>query len=255
MTYRELAPQPALRHHVDRLWSRSATVEGARASPMLILPDGCIDVLLDLRTGATRVVGTMTRAVRYTLPADASLVAARFRPGAASAFLRVNAADLTDRVIGVDELGVRWLAQVGSESMPIARALADLERCLLERVGSAAIDPRVGYAARRLYADRPPRISELARELGQTRQHLGRSFRERVGVSPKQFDRVARLQRAVDHLQSDRAESLAMAAARLGYCDQAHMSHDFRELGGITPLQARGAKGSISPIRSLWLEA
>jgi AraC-like DNA-binding protein len=255
MTYRELAPQPALRRHVDRLWSRSAAAEGAAASPALVLPDGCIDVLLDLRTGAVRVVGTMTQAVQYTLPADVSLVAARFRPGAASAFLRVNAAELTDRVVDIEALGVRWLAQAGFEGMPMARALADLERRLLERVGSASMDPSVGYAARRLYADRPPRIAELAREVGQSRQHLGRSFREHVGVSPKQFDRVARLQRALDHLQNDRAASLARVATQLGYCDQAHMSHDFRELGGITPLQARAAKDSISPIRSLWLEA
>jgi AraC-like DNA-binding protein len=255
MTYRELTPPPALRRHVDRLWSRTATDGGAAASPALILPDGCIDVLVDLRTGAARVVGTMTRAVQYSLPPDTSLVAVRFRPGAASAFLRVNAAELTDRVVGVEELGLRWLARAGFGGMPVPRALADLERRLLARIGAVSTDAAVLRATRRLYGEHPPRIAELARELGQSRQHLRRSFREHVGVSPKQFDRVARLQRALDHLQSGRAPSLALAAVQLGYCDQAHMSNDFRELGGITPMEARAAKGSISPIRSLWLEA
>jgi AraC-like DNA-binding protein len=254
MTYRELTPPPALRRHVDRFWSR-ASDGAAAAGPALILPDGCIDVLVDLRTGAARVVGTMTRAVQYSLPPDMQLVAVRFRPGAASAFLRVHAAELTDRVAAVEELGLRWLARAGLEGLPVPRALADLERRLLARVGSVSANPAILHATRRLYGEHPPRIAELARELGQSRQHLRRGFREHVGVSPKQFDRVARLQRALDHVQNARASSLALVAVQLGYSDQAHMSHDFREIVGLTPLEARAAKGSIFPIRSLWLEA
>ena len=103
----------------------------------------------------------------------------------------------------------------------------------------------------------PPSIEELSCDLGWSRQHLARRFRAEVGVGPKQLARVARLQRAVDHLQRvpDRAHaaplSLAGAAADLGYFDQAHMARDFRELAGLAPRDIRAARGSIFPIRSL----
>jgi AraC-like DNA-binding protein len=77
--------------------------------------------------------------------------------------------------------------------------------------------------------------------------------RTAVGVGPKQLARVARMQRSVDHLQRDvERETLAGAAAELGYFDQAHMARDFRELAGLAPRDIRAARGSIFPIRSLW---
>jgi AraC-like DNA-binding protein len=279
MSYRERPPHPALRAHVDRLWwrvtdgardpvnltsrtaSSAATMASApsspstAANPALILPDGCIDVLINLSTGVARVVGTMTRAVAYSASPLTSLAAVRFMPGAAASFFRCSADELTDRELHVEELGLDWLPRSAFDGSTPLRALADLERRLLERVGSVTIDPAIGHATRRLYGEHPPRVEELARELGYSRQHLRRGFREHVGVSPKQFAQVARLQRAVDHLQGARTSSLALAAVQLGYCDQAHMSHEFRELAGITPRQARDSRGSISPIRSLWLRA
>jgi AraC-like DNA-binding protein len=273
MTYRERPPLPPLHRSVDRIWWRTSAeagdpaVSSAAPGPTLILPDGCIDVLVDVRTGIARVVGTMTRAVEYSLPPGASLAAVRFKPGAAPGFLRVGAAELTDRVVQLDDLGTSWLPRAAFDGIPLPRAVADLERRLLERVGSlsmertlslehtVSMERAMGHAARRLYGDHPPSIAELASELRLSRQHLRRSFREHVGVTPKRFAQVARLQRAVDHLQSARTASLARVALELGYSDQAHMSHDFRELAGITPRRVVAAKGSISPIRSLWLEA
>jgi AraC-like DNA-binding protein len=126
---------------------------------------------------------------------------------------------------------------------------------LLERVGVARIEPGVQHAVRRLFAARAPSIAELARELGQSRQQLARSFRRTLGISPKELGRVARLQRAIDQLQQQPATTLAAAALDLGYYDQAHMARDFRLLAGITPDQARRSRSSIAPIRSLWLEA
>jgi AraC-like DNA-binding protein len=272
MSYRELPPPPALRPFVDRFWMRApdaAEGEGltraapvAQAAPSLILPDGCIDVLVDVRTGAARVVGTMTRAVVDPIAARSVLVSVRFKPGAARAFLRVPAAELTDRVIAADELGCAWLcmppAPEGS-SLGVQGVLGALQRSLLERSPAAGLQREVREATRRLFGARSPRVDVLARELGRSRQHLARQFREYVGVGPKEFARVARLQRAIAALQRRATPGLAgpglaALALDLGYFDQAHMSRDFNDLAGLTPRAAREARGSIFPIPSLWLE-
>jgi len=249
MGYRELPPPHALRHHVDRFWLRTPD-DGPQSAPARILPDGCIDVLIDADTGAARVVGTMTTAVLHDAPAS-RLAAVRFLPGGAHPFLRVGSAELTDRVAEVAALGARWLEIGAGEPEHLVAALA---RTLLAR-GPAAIDPRVRQASRRLFSPAPPRVAELARDLGLSRQQLTRVFREHVGLPPKELARVARLQRAIHHLQRAPALPLAAAALDLGYYDQAHMSAEFRELAGVTPLWARTATGSISPIPSLWQQA
>ncbi|HTV21456.1 MAG TPA: helix-turn-helix transcriptional regulator [Polyangiaceae bacterium] len=268
MSYRELLPPPRLRPFVDRFWTRVASgVEGASVasavamaapSPALILPDGCIDVLIDVASGSARVVGTMTHAVADPLTGDASVAAVRFKPGAAGAFLRVPALELTDREIAVSDLGCRWLcarpAENGS-SEAARRTLAALERALLARLPGAVLPGEVREATRRLLGREPPTVDALARELGRSRQHLARQFREHVGVSPKEFARVARLQRAIAAMQQSLAPELAAVALEVGYYDQAHMSRDFNDLAGLTPRQARAARDSIFPIPSLWLEA
>ena len=99
------------------------------------------------------------------------------------------------------------------------------------------------------------RVGELAADLGWTRQHLGRVFRQQVGIGPKELARICRLQRAVHRLQRTPDVELARVALELGYFDQAHMARDFRELAGVTPATVRAAAGSIFPIPSLWLEA
>lgn len=249
MGYSELLPPPALRPYVDRFWLRRAGA-GVAAGPSRILPDGCIDVLIDATTGAARVVGTMTRAVLYDAPAG-QLAAVRFRPGGAHPFLRLPSAELTDRVEDVRALGARWLEVGPGEPSRVAAAL---QRALLARP-VREVEPRVREASRRLVSVAPPPVAELAREVGLSRQQLTRIFREHVGLSPKELGRVARLQRVLHRLQ--RTPSLGLAAAALdhGYYDQAHMSAEFSALAGITPQCARRLISSISTIPSLWLEA
>ncbi len=257
MAYREILPHLALRPFVDRFWILTAA---PGAEPRRILPDGCIDVIIDVDPdsegfGQAVTVGTMTRATLFHPRTRVCSAAVRFRPGGAAPFLRLPADALTDRVLAAGDAGARWIA-LGAEAAPDpSGAIAALEQRLLARLhATARPDRAVAHAIGRLFGAAPPSIDELGRDIGWTRQHLARRFRAEVGVGPKQLARVARLQRAVDQLQRDGAAppSLAGAAVDLGYFDQAHMARDFRELAGLAPRDVRAARGSIFPIRSLF---
>lgn len=251
-SYQEIAPHPALRAFVDRFWV-SATEAGA--GPRRILPDGCIDLLVDTTRGEHAVVvGTMTRAVVFAPSTPVRIVAVRFRPGGAVPFLKTSARGLTDRMVDCADVGIRWLtpAPLAGFANPLM-AVDALQRQLLARLrASTRLDVVVAHAVSSLFGPMPPSIAALGRETGWSRQHLARVFRAHVGIGPKRLARVARLQRAVDDLQRGGGAGLADAAVRLGYFDQAHMARDFRELGGITPLGAAASAGSIFPIRSLF---
>ena len=252
--YREYRPHSALTPFVDRFWT--ACVE-ANAAPRRILPDGCIDFVLDL-TGAETiaVVGTMTRATTYDPRAIVRLAAVRFRPGGAAPFLKAPAHELTDRVVTPDDVGAKWLAEVFREAREDPRqAIAVLEGCLLNRLGVIRKpDPLIAHAAARLFGRAPSSIAELSREMGFSRQHLGRLFRSQVGISPKQLARVARLQRACGALLTASRQNSAELASQLGYFDQAHMARDFRTLAGVNPDRVRASRGFISAALSLFTE-
>jgi AraC-like DNA-binding protein len=54
-----------------------------------------------------------------------------------------------------------------------------------------------------------------------------------VGVSPKQFARIVRFQRALR--VAKHGASWSTVATEAGYYDQAHLIAEFRELAGTTP--------------------
>jgi AraC-like DNA-binding protein len=251
--YREHLPHPALRPYVDRFWVRAPAHSPEAPTLTHVLPDGCVDVIVNLETGAARVVGTMTRAVTFA-NAGARLAAVRFRPGAAWSFLRLPLHELTDRALPARDCKLEWLEPPLDDPEPLS-AVAALERVLLARLPSLPERNRlVTRAVRRLFEPSRPSIAELVRDTGRSRQYLDRVFRERVGIGPKVLARVARLQQAVYTLQSVTHVNLASLAVELGYFDQAHMARDFRLLAGVSAGQVELDPVSIFPIPSLWLD-
>jgi AraC-like DNA-binding protein len=88
------------------------------------------------------------------------------------------------------------------------------------------------------------RVEDLAERVNLSRRHLGRMMMDRVGASPKLFARVARFDHAVQRARRCPDEPWAEIALDSGYADQAHLTREFVDLGGIRPSQLRGAAAS-----------
>jgi AraC-like DNA-binding protein len=77
------------------------------------------------------------------------------------------------------------------------------------------------------------RVADVCRALQVSRQWLAREFERDVGVGPKVFARVSRVQRAV--AAARRGESWSAIAYRLGYADQSHLAREVFALKGQRP--------------------
>jgi methylphosphotriester-DNA--protein-cysteine methyltransferase len=69
-------------------------------------------------------------------------------------------------------------------------------------------------------------------ELGLSPRTFTRRFRDHTGLTPKRFARIQRLQRLLAAVEPAHPVDWARLAAEHGYCDQAHLIDDFRELTG-----------------------
>jgi AraC-like DNA-binding protein len=82
-------------------------------------------------------------------------------------------------------------------------------------------------------------VGTLAESVGWSARHLRNRFRAETGLTPKAAIRVARFHRARRLLQrragAGRPPCLAALAAECGYCDQAHLAREFRDLAGCSP--------------------
>lgn len=68
-----------------------------------------------------------------------------------------------------------------------------------------------------------------------SRRQYERTFREHIGASPKQFNKVVRFQKALHIKQKDPGISLTSLAYDCGYYDQSHMVNDFKSISGFSP--------------------
>jgi AraC-like DNA-binding protein len=81
------------------------------------------------------------------------------------------------------------------------------------------------------------RSAELAGQVGIGVRQFQREFSARFGASPKLFSRIVRFQNALDTKARSSKKSWTDVAHELGYYDQMHMVHDFREFTGESPTE------------------
>ncbi|MFT3872315.1 MAG: helix-turn-helix domain-containing protein [Nocardioides sp.] len=79
------------------------------------------------------------------------------------------------------------------------------------------------------------RVADVAAAFGLSERALQRLVESRVGLTPKWLIQRRRLHDAVEQLKKGGGPTLADLAVELGYADQAHFTHDFRAVTGITP--------------------
>ena len=75
-------------------------------------------------------------------------------------------------------------------------------------------------------------------------RHLERLFQEQVGVSPKVFGKLLRLEHALE--LAGAKSNWADIASRCGYFDQSHMVRDFRAMIKATPVEFMALRAAQS---------
>jgi AraC-like DNA-binding protein len=230
--YAEWQAPAGLRDVVSCLWA--GIVPDDRDRETLVLPDGCSDLIWEQGVGGY-VAGPDTGPAPSTSKAGTVLVGARFRPSAGGGLLGLPLSEVRDQRVALADLLPAAAKRLPGTLDP-ARAAARL----LESVGLLAaeggLDPAVTRAVA-LLGDPYARTEDVADGVGLSARQLRRRCHAAVGYGPKTLQRVLRFQRFLRMLDAPAGPpDLAIAAARAGYADQAHLSRECRELSGLTPV-------------------
>lgn len=230
-------------------------------------------VVYDLTGDPGTHIGMPSTSLTFVLPADEPLdVGWRGDEGTRGAFwanvagLHVGPAEIRHRgrqrgvyldltvagaraLLGVPAAGLAGVLVEAAEVDPALRDLPDrlaasdpdrwaalVERALVDALARHdAPGPRaeVGRALARL--TRGARVAQVADEVGLSRRHLGELVRAEAGVTPKEWQRLARFERS--HALVREGVSLATVAARCGYADQSHLTREWVALAGSSPTE------------------
>jgi AraC-like DNA-binding protein len=247
-------PSPQLAPFVSRLWYvEGRDFDHARER---VLPGTTLQLLINLhedelrwwgdesfsaghRTRGAAVGGLYLEPFAIDTLEQQRVLGAVFRPGAAAAVLGVPADALTGTHTALESLWGADAARLRERLLGAARpdqALSILDSSLVERI-VGPLDPVASYACRAL--DRGVRVAAIARDVGLGPKRLRERFSAAVGVTPKSYARLARLQHLLVAAAAPRRPDWAELALRCGYYDQAHLIQEFRSLTGLTPTAYR----------------
>lgn len=207
------------------------------ASEEIVLPSGQAQLVVDGDRGVSLLVGPRSRPA--VVPSSRFAAGISLGPVGLRVLSAVPPRELVDDAADANEaLGERTTACLdGSDPVDI---LDRLERQMLRlRRDDSELDRLVLAAEQSIRAGH--RLDAVASALGVDRRRLVPAFRDRVGLPPKQYQRLLRFQRAVRAMRVPAPPSLAEVAACCGYADQAHLSREFKEFSGLTPRQLHGA--------------
>ena len=276
-SYREFAPAPALRPYVECYWSASSVGDPGFQPREPLVPDLRIELIFNAgaawrwfeagaavsqRAESLTCIGMRGSALEIQQPGRLDHFAIRFRPAGLAPFVPVSLGELTQRCWNVHDLwsdGAREFEQRIAEVRDDDARVAVADAFLLQQLKRDLRDAQSALnMARMLSASHGQMSIEwLAQSHGVSYKRLERVFARDVGLSPKHFARVARLQRALELATMQRGTTLAWLAAESGYADQAHLTREFSRLMGATPrafLAARFAvfdtmvkSGSVGP--------
>lgn len=247
-----LPPEP-LRRHIDSLW----VYEGYRPTheEERVLPTGTLELVIPLSgqrlvwrelTGqvdgcqGALVCGPRRSAFDVPTGQQSRIVGVHFRAGGAWPFFGVPMDTLAERNIPLASLGIReandLTEKLAEAASPAARfSLLGgfmLDRFSLKRVPHRAVRAalvRVGSAGDDLAS-----IADVVASSGLSHRRLIELFRREVGLTPQDFSRVRRFQRAFSLSRQRPRVSGAELAAYAGYFDQSHWSLECKKLAKVS---------------------
>ncbi|PRY52993.1 MULTISPECIES: AraC family transcriptional regulator [Glycomyces] len=250
-----LRPQEAARHidlrrypvtgplgrYVERFWAVHWDLPEGSSYESVVVPHPCVNLSFMPVLGA-EVHGPGLAVSRHPLTGRGRVFGAKFRPGGFTAFTGIEAAAVADWVAGagtvfgpeVDELNA--VVMSGGDEAAVGVVTRFLAARMPERV-----DERYAELLRIVTAmleDRGiTRVDQAASRFFMTQKALQRLFQAYIGLGPKALICRYRIHDAADRLAVDPDVDLARLAAQLGWSDQAHFTHDFKDLIGFPPAE------------------
>ncbi len=254
MFYKEIPPSPSLMPFIKCFWILENSAEDGGRELQKVLPDACPELIVHygdrfrIRSGSNIrqqpyafLFGPITRPIEIGPSGRTGMIAARFYPGALSAFLPFSVKEITDRYVALHTV---FGAQAGAleKSLRASSSFDEqmvglLEDFLLSKRSARAFTPVLKQTTLRQITDpqQAVKIEALSKQLNIGRRHLERKFNDQVGMSPRLFLRIVRFQNVFRIIRNKTIKNLTDLTYRAGYFDQSHFNRDFKAFTGMSP--------------------
>ena len=199
-----------------------------------IVPDGCISMVFigepDAMEG--KLCGATDEVKKVVLEPGQTMLCIRFHPGAVSSLLSESASVYTNKSVDIKDCikNGSQILSAASRDMEIQHKALLLSKLIRIRMKEDQSNYLIRYCTDRIYEKNGNiKISELGTETGYSERYLGKVFEKHVGISPKMYCEIMRMQNSLKKLVTgSKQEPLINLALDSGFFDHAHMNRCYK---------------------------
>ncbi len=252
---RQYKPGGALTNFVEVYWEGRFTGHPHKGMSMRVIPSGFVDLIIHLsdlhcdlhneygwdQSPDYTVIGLYTRPYEVQFQDKVDVFAIRFKPegffnvfGVPSSLFKEGFDDMS-LVLGADfQAFCDQLKQKASASKAMIRLANGFLLRMIDRnqVGQNYVN-RAAELIRQTKGGL--KIEDLSRRMNISLRQLEREFKDKVGLTPKQYLRLSRMNEVHRLLEQHKWLNLTQVAYQSGYADQAHFIRDFKSITGEKP--------------------
>jgi len=250
----EYNPSPPLDSFVEFFWSGEFNTTYEPRLSQLVVPNGFVELVIhlsdhhcDLQSGSKwgqspdfTIIGLYTRPYEVQFRSHVRTFGVRFKPEGVYNLFGISASLFSERFDDMESvLGSHFRNYCSRlrESGDIAQKLNLTHQYLLKQLQNHYPEKTyLNRAADLIRHDNfTSKVDELPGKVYISRRQLEREFKEKIGMTPKQYMRIARLNAINRYLQSGGEIHLGSLSLEAGFSDQAHLCREFKTFAGLPP--------------------
>lgn len=170
--------------------------------------------------------------------AGAKLLSIQFRPNCARFFIPDRLNLFKNKIEDLESVfKTRFLSRFheGFSQLKMLEVIRKIESFLISVYREKPMSP-IDIAVGDIYQKHGfVNIDQLAQKSYLSPSHLRKRFNEEVGMSPKEYSKIVRINYISGILSQSTAVHLTELTYQLGYFDQAHFINDFKSVTGVSP--------------------
>jgi AraC-like DNA-binding protein len=201
-----------------------------------ILPDGCIDLIIDYTKEEICFAGFSRNTETVELKGDVDFVGVRFKPGAFFKLFSIPADVVMDSAINFFDIENNPALNNIFILNDIVERINLIESYIREKVKDIDSTYFIDYVDELYKSPKEQTVLEISNKFGYTNRQLLRIFKENYGISPKVLFNIIRLHLCLS-LLFDKNKIMNDILEQCGYYDQSHFVNDIKKYVGISPIK------------------
>lgn len=255
MSYIIHKPSGILSEYIKCIWILEEESCKAQNSCTTLIPSGSIEIIFHfggkgkyINNSSKREIvinssisGQKSRSFTYFSNGTKGILAVMLQPAKANVLLGHPSNLLSNNTYTLESiLGnsvIQLIDQLNCSSI-ISEKIKHVENYFSERIFAYQkyIDPRLEEFENQVKLNGGSvNINSLSEKLNISKRQLERKVLSSIGLTPKEFSRIVRFQKALHLKQLNKNLNITNLAYECGFSDQAHFINDFKSLSGYTP--------------------